>query len=212
MTSYDHTPVMLTCQGASLVTNIECVSTLPSWYPWPETKPAPPPLLLVQAFVNTLEIEKQVDMFDDADAARAWLIDAGMLGATAQLSAYDLAQARAVRECIRELLTRSDPQPSIDPLRDLAASGSVHLTIADDGQTGLESPEPGELADGLLGLLMIIHRAQQDGTWSRLRICANHECRWAFYDRSRNQHGSWCDMAACGNRLKNRELRARRRN
>ncbi|MBV9917386.1 MAG: CGNR zinc finger domain-containing protein [Solirubrobacterales bacterium] len=29
--------------------------------------------------------------------------------------------------------------------------------------------------------------------------------------RSRNQQGHWCDMAVCGNRIKNRKLRARRR-
>ena len=33
----------------------------------------------------------------------------------------------------------------------------------------------------------------------------------AFYDRSRNHGGTWCDMASCGNKLKNREFRARRR-
>ncbi|MBV8462703.1 MAG: CGNR zinc finger domain-containing protein, partial [Acidimicrobiales bacterium] len=36
------------------------------------------------------------------------------------------------------------------------------------------------------------------------------ECHWAFYDRSHARRGAWCDMAACGNRAKNRTLRARR--
>jgi hypothetical protein len=85
------------------------------------------------------------------------------------------------------------------------------LTIGDDGQVGLENPEQGAIVDGLFGLLLIMRGAQDDGTWPRLRVCANDDCRWAFYDRSRNQHGSWCDMATCGNRLKNRELRARKR-
>jgi predicted RNA-binding Zn ribbon-like protein len=56
-----------------------------------------------------------------------------------------------------------------------------------------------------------VHRAQEDGSWARLKVCANVECEWAFFDRSRNQQGSWCEMAVCGNRLKNRQLRARRR-
>ena len=50
-----------------------------------------------------------------------------------------------------------------------------------------------------------------DGSWERLKVCADHGCRWAFYDRSKNRQGHWCDMAVCGNRLKNRELRARQR-
>jgi predicted RNA-binding Zn ribbon-like protein len=189
------------------------VSTLPLWYPWPETetKPAPMPLLLVQAFVNTVDTERGQDLLDDATTARTWLTDAGMLDPNAALTPADLKQATAVREGIRELLARTDPPLSLAPLRGLAASRSAQLTIGDGGQVGLEAPGAAEITDGLFRLLLIIHRAQEDGTWSRLRVCANDECRWAFYDRSRNQHGSWCDMATCGNRLKNRELRARKR-
>jgi predicted RNA-binding Zn ribbon-like protein len=51
----------------------------------------------------------------------------------------------------------------------------------------------------------------ETGSWSRLKVCGNSECRWVFYDRSRNQQGRWCEMAVCGNRLKNRAFRARRR-
>jgi predicted RNA-binding Zn ribbon-like protein len=63
----------------------------------------------------------------------------------------------------------------------------------------------------LIELLLIIRDAQRDGSWSRLKACGNDECQWAFYDRSRNHGGTWCDMASCGNMLKNREFRARKR-
>jgi CGNR zinc finger len=83
--------------------------------------------------------------------------------------------------------------------------------VAADGGIALENSRRGGLDDELFELLLIVHRSQQDGSWSRLKICANDECQWAFFDRSRNQQGNWCNMAVCGNRLKNRELRARRR-
>lgn len=203
----------MTCQMPLPVTMIKPMPTLPSWYPWPETetKPAPMPLLLVQAFVNTVDHEEGLDLLDGTDSARRWFVSAGMLDRGENLSPSDLDRARAVRESLRELLARTDPGPGVAPLRELAASRSPHLTFADDGRLGLEGPGGGTVVDGLFRLLLIIRRAQEDGTWSRLRICANDECRWAFYDRSRNQQGSWCDMAVCGNRLKNRELRARRR-
>jgi predicted RNA-binding Zn ribbon-like protein len=60
-------------------------------------------------------------------------------------------------------------------------------------------------------VVLVMRDAQLDGSWARLKVCANDECRWAFYDRSRNHGGTWCEMSACGNRLKNREFRARRR-
>ena len=43
-----------------------------------------------------------------------------------------------------------------------------------------------------------------------MKVCGNGECQWAFYDRSHGRKGAWCDMAACGNLIKNRNLRARR--
>jgi predicted RNA-binding Zn ribbon-like protein len=49
-----------------------------------------------------------------------------------------------------------------------------------------------------------------DGSWSRLKACRNHGCRWAFYDYSRNRSASWCSMQLCGNRTKTRTYRRRR--
>ena len=60
-------------------------------------------------------------------------------------------------------------------------------------------------------LLAIAFQSQIEGTWPRLKLCRNPDCRWAFYDSSRNRSGSWCRMGQCGNRLKNRAYRERRR-
>jgi hypothetical protein len=62
----------------------------------------------------------------------------------------------------------------------------------------------------LARLLLIVRDAQRDGTWARLKACRNADCRWAYYDRSHAGRGVWCDMAVCGNRIKNRNLRSRR--
>jgi hypothetical protein len=73
-------------------------------------------------------------------------------------------------------------------------------------------PDPASRPDaGLLTLLLVIRDAQRDGTWPRLKACGNPECLWAFYDRSHSRAGAWCDMATCGNRIKNRRLRQRQR-
>jgi CGNR zinc finger len=74
----------------------------------------------------------------------------------------------------------------------------------------LRTGSPGLLADGILRLLLIIRDSQADGTWSRMKLCTNAECQWAFFDRSHSRRGAWCDMATCGNKIKNRNLRARR--
>jgi predicted RNA-binding Zn ribbon-like protein len=191
------------------------MSTVPSWYPGTEAKPAPMPLLLVQAFVNTRDLEDESDLLSDADGARAWLANAGLLSPDAPMASADLELAQTVRESIRGLLESGDGDmqsaADLEPLRELANTHRPRLTVGDGGVLGLENPRHDNLSDGLFDLLLIIRRAQQDGSWSRLKVCANPDCRWAFYDRSRNQQGNWCNMALCGNRLKNRQLRARRR-
>jgi predicted RNA-binding Zn ribbon-like protein len=66
--------------------------------------------------------------------------------------------------------------------------------------------------DGALATVLgAVAAAMLDGSWSRFKACRQHDCRWAFYDHSRNGAGSWCSMAVCGGRAKQRALYRRRR-
>jgi predicted RNA-binding Zn ribbon-like protein len=197
--------------------------TLPSWASHVEDKLAPMPLLLVQAFVDTLDEDLGTDIFAQPDQARAWLAEAGLRVPEPQSPdrpdpgfADDLRLAREVRESIRALIGRTtgnEPLTADDlaPLEKVLGQGQPRLDVTADGQVRLGPALPARaLADGLLGLLLIVRDAQADGSWDRLKLCGNPDCRWAFYDRSHSRRGAWCDMATCGNRLKNRNLRARR--
>ncbi len=182
------------------------VTPLPAWYPWAETetKPAPMPLLLVQAFVNTLDVEQGEDLL-----SRDWFVAAGLLDEDADVAPGELAPARAMRESIRQLLESGDGD--LGPLREVAGTRAAELVVGSGGALELAPAGRRTINDALFGILLTVRAAQEQGTWSRLQVCANDECRWAFYDRSKNRQGHWCNMAVCGNRLKNRELRARRR-
>jgi predicted RNA-binding Zn ribbon-like protein len=181
---------------------------VPPWYPFDpdEIKPAPMPLLRVQAFLNTRQFDDGRDLLGDEEVGRDWLTSAGVLPKGAGLSAPELESARAVRDAMRSLV---EGEGRLAPLRKLADAHQARVAVQKDGALRLESSRRESLGDGLFELLLIVRSAQEDGTWSRLRACANPECRWVFYDASRNQRGHWCDMAVCGNRLKNRRLRAR---
>jgi predicted RNA-binding Zn ribbon-like protein len=187
----------------------------PDWSPPHVQKPAPEPLLLVQLFVNTRDFDQGTDLLAEAATANQWLHQAGLLAPETTAGAEDLHAARAARECIRSLIARSGGGPALAdddlrPLRAVTRASQPRLAIDLGGQVLLDSGDRGRLTDGLLGLLLIIRDAQQDGTWSRLKVCANPDCRWVFYDRSHSRRGAWCDMASCGNLIKNRNLRARR--
>lgn len=47
------------------------------------------------------------------------------------------------------------------------------------------------------------------GDPKRLKICANPECGWLFYDDSRAMSRVWCDSRVCGNLMKVRRFRER---
>ena len=82
------------------------------------------------------------------------------------------------------------------------------MAFGEDGSAPIVPDAAG--IDGVLGaLLAIVATAVHDGTWPRLKACADPTCRWAFYDSSRSHRRTWCSMEVCGNRNKVRAYRRR---
>jgi predicted RNA-binding Zn ribbon-like protein len=191
---------------------------LPKWVPSIETKPAPAELLLVQAFVNTVEHDAGTDLLADHSSAHGWLGEAGLLPVGVELTPPDLQRTRELREALRSLLESNAGHGSPSPaqlqwLQALTDDSAVRLHIDRDGNHLIRAEPVAADPVNAIGaaLLLIIRDAEREGTWPRLKACSNTECRWAYYDRSHSRQGRWCDMAVCGNRVKNRALRAKRR-
>jgi predicted RNA-binding Zn ribbon-like protein len=73
-------------------------------------------------------------------------------------------------------------------------------------------PATGKVPDDALArILAAVATAVADRTWSRMKVCRRPDCRWAYYDESRNRSRAWCSMETCGNRAKARSFRERRR-
>jgi len=49
------------------------------------------------------------------------------------------------------------------------------------------------------------------GDPSRIKICENPDCLWTFYDESKNRTRRWCESSGCGNLMKVRRYRARKK-
>jgi len=173
---------------------------------------APGTLGLVQDFVNTRELDPDREAIPTAEALAAWLGERRLLDGE-PVGQADHARALALREALRRLLLANNGGP-LDPgdvaLLDRAAADSrLRPRFLPGGGVTLEPAAPG--AAGALGrVLAAVAEAMTAGTWSRLKVCAEGTCLWAFYDRSRNRSGHWCSMEVCGNRAKARQFRRRR--
>ena len=192
------------------------MSSVPSkWVGDAEKKPAPEPLRRVQGLINTVDREAGLDRLAAATDAAPWMTANELLASGEAPTEDDLLLLIGVREGLRALVLQNTdgqvPDPAlVAPLHQITEAERARAVVTEDGAVQL-APVGDSLRARLLALLLIVSDAQRDGTWAHLLACANDDCQWAFYDRSRNHGGTWCDMATCGNKLKNRDFRARRR-
>jgi len=181
-----------------------------------EGKPAPMPLLAVQAFANTLDVEDAADRLESPAKFARWLEESGLAKKGIQVTKSGLDAARELRNAVRGLLAANQNAAPPDAGRkaaatigELARSFPISLTADSEGNLQPDLTPVDRAVQLLPQLLAVVFWAQATGTFDRLKLCENPECAWAFYDSTRNRSGSWCRMGQCGNRLKNRAYRKR---
>jgi predicted RNA-binding Zn ribbon-like protein len=177
-------------------------------------KTAPEPLYIVQRFVNSVDYEDGEEELASPDALRSWFAGRGLMRADEPVSEGDLRRALDVREGLRALLLANSGEPleaaAVERLDRAASRAGVRVRFSHGAGADLEPDAVG--VDGALARIMaVVARATADGSWERLKACPHEDCRWAFYDRSRNRSGRWCRMEVCGNVEKARAYRERRK-
>jgi predicted RNA-binding Zn ribbon-like protein len=179
----------------------------------PGKSPPPHELDLVIDFVNTLDVEEHTDAIEGPRELGDWLAGHGLLDSgRGAVGASEHARALKLREALRELMLEHNGAPASRQagaeLEAAARRGRLGVHFDATGAVLLTAAAPG--ADGALARLLVpVARAAADGSWRRVKACRAADCTWAFYDRSRNRAGVWCDMAVCGNRTKVRSYRER---
>ncbi len=167
---------------------------------------APGSLRLIQRFLNSHnhEFPPEADRLGTPARAAAWLSASGSLGAGERVTEADRRRLVALRGALRELVATAGPPP---PALRREAATPIAVAFDDRGLPVLVASGSG--IDGAISaILAAVAAASLEGSWGRLKTC--RECRWAFYDRSKNRSGTWCAMRICGNRTKNRSYRRRR--
>jgi predicted RNA-binding Zn ribbon-like protein len=177
--------------------------------------PAPPPLDVVQDFVNTEIPEWAYDEIATPEALAAWLRARGLLTESAVVDADAFVAARALRGVLRELALLNTLGEAPDAAQRDAFDRAVApaLLRVELDESGRARPRPaGEGAAGALCAIVVrVLDAQATGVWGRLKACRKDTCGWLFYDASRNASSTWCSMSICGNRSKTAAYRRRRK-
>jgi predicted RNA-binding Zn ribbon-like protein len=160
---------------------------------------------LVTEFVNSLELMPYTENLGTPAQLVSWLAEHGLAASDARATKADLEAARRLREAIRDF---ADGDASAAAELDRAARESKLGVRFAEGEAHLEPAAAG--IRGALGRIVAeVAAGLADGTWSRLKICNADDCRWAFYDTTKNRSRAWCSMQSCGNRAKVKAYRAR---
>ena len=164
--------------------------------------PAPRELRLVQLFVNTNDVLAGTDELGSPAALARWLSEQRLVPPGRTVSSSEFDNAIRVREAVRMFLSRDRGQPSdleIGLLDDVGRRARLQWAFEADGTVRLKAVTPGVI--GALGTILApLLSAALTGSLVRLKTCRN--CRWVFYDYSKNRSGTWCAMALCGSRAK----------
>jgi predicted RNA-binding Zn ribbon-like protein len=177
--------------------------------------PAPPPLDLVQDFVNTEIPVWAIDDIATPEALAAWLRSRDLLSRAAVVDPAAFVRARALRRVLRQLASRNmDGATPDEDLRaefaTVAAELRLHFALDEQGGLRLETDRDG-VTGALAEIISRVFEAQASGAWTRLKSCPGPHCGWLFFDGSRNASSRWCSMSICGNRTKTAAYRRRRR-
>ncbi|HUY96274.1 MAG TPA: CGNR zinc finger domain-containing protein [Verrucomicrobiae bacterium] len=174
---------------------------------------APGRLRLVQDLVNTADLETGEDQLASETGLLTWLAAWG-IAPPGPVGPADLAEARDLREALRELLLANGGSGSgaaaAASLGRIARRAPLRAVVGPTGAVDLLPAGAGVV--GLAALVLAcVHEAQVQGIWTRLKACPASDCRYAFYDHSRNRSGTWCTMRVCGSRAKARAYQGRLR-
>lgn len=140
------------------------------------------------------------------------------LAVPAPPTAAEIDALRALRNRLRTLAQTmaAGGAPTSDDMAELnrvMAAGPVirHVNVDDEGHRLEVLPLRQDWPQVMADIAASFARTLVEGETARVRICDNPDCLWVFYDDTRNRTKRFCDDKACGNLMKVRRFRARKK-
>jgi predicted RNA-binding Zn ribbon-like protein len=169
-------------------------------------------------FVNTLHWDEgaPIELIGDQAGLADWLSEHSLPDIAHEATLPALWSFREHARAITRALVVGQPLPEADveALKHALAEpgGRLVLVEHDDRRPELAFQVPddgGSVVTFQIALSLANFLAA--GERQRLKLCANPGCGFAFLDTSTNRTRRWCYMQYCGNRLKARAFRRRRK-
>ena len=183
----------------------------------------PDPLANLYDFANSLDLRhfvhhgmqhREADELAGPRELGAWMSRRGLLFTGAGITPAMFEAALDLRSSVRDYLQR-------DPAERRGAKDAVGvlnrtlqlfpLAVEAGHRRVVLRPARSDALAGLSAVVGELYNASIDGTLDRLKMCASEECRRVFFDRSKPATRRWCMSSLCGNRMKTRAYRERRR-
>src|ERR1700704_4622731 len=137
---------------------------------------------LIQAFVNTVDLQDGPEDLTDPNTLKAWLVANGLMDGAPAVEASDLKHAIALREAIRGVIGANSSFPiypvDIATLNGAATASGLRMRFGADGKPRLEPAVSGVV--GAIGrIVAALYSAMEEESWTRLKLGGSQTGRWA---------------------------------
>ncbi|WP_324607983.1 CGNR zinc finger domain-containing protein [Paenibacillus durus] len=181
-------------------------------------------MMLWDDFINsywrdwrTGDKSKDRDRLEDPQWVESWLSAHG-LPALPMPDSEQLDELKELRgylfDTVREVVEGKEPAGLPEKMNHYMAAGPVMRQAArdDDGRIKVSlMPLQANWEQVMAEIAASFASALAEKEQSRFRICDNPDCLWVYYDDTRNRSKRYCDDKACGNLMKVRRFRARKK-
>ncbi|SEI45255.1 CGNR zinc finger domain-containing protein [Pseudomonas sp. NFR16] len=150
--------------------------------------------------------ERGVDRMENAERFDAFRLPL-IMGTGEKAGEDSLPLARQLRDCLLRLVQHGEDDPdALAMLNQLSKQQSFHYFFAEASDADLRE-QGGETLIGLA--LRDVAQLRREGKWNRLKICANPDCKAAYFDTTRARTQRWHSYAVCGNKANVAAFRSR---
>lgn len=184
----------------------------------------PDELANLYEFVNSLDLRcfthhrvqhATGDELANAQGLASWMAERGFIKPGAKITPAMFETAIQLRSSLRALLEcdpaeRAKNKAVLRSLNKITGLFPLVAEASDKGEMRLR-PARSDALGGLSNIVAELHGASTSGSLKRLKMCAAEECRRVFFDRSKPGSRRWCVSTLCGNRMKTRAYRERRK-